>query len=43
VFYKIVRRSKYRVLLAWFPAWAVLGAVVWRGVMERFYKWDRDD
>jgi hypothetical protein len=38
VFYKIVRRSKYRLLLGWFPAWAILGAVLWRGAIEKLYE-----
>jgi hypothetical protein len=32
---RLVKRLGYGVLLMWFPAWQVLGAIVWRGLIER--------
>jgi hypothetical protein len=38
---RLARRLGYGILLAWFPAWAILGAVMWRNFIERFYKWHK--
>jgi hypothetical protein len=40
---RLVKRLGYGVLLWWFPAWAILGAVMWREIIERLYKWTRND
>jgi hypothetical protein len=31
----IVKRLGYGVLLLWFPAWQVLLAIAWRGLVEK--------